>query len=86
MLEAGGSTAPVEWQIFQRLIVPTIWPTIVTVATTIAILTLKIYDIVTAMTNGNFSTQVIATMSGSRRSRSSTTAGERPSRSSCWSG
>ena len=62
MLEAGRIDGASEWQIFERLIVPTIWPTIVTVATTIAILTLKIYDIVTAMTGGNFDTQVIATL------------------------
>ncbi len=62
MLEAGRIDGAGEWQIFRRLIVPTIWPTIVTVATTIAILTLKIYDIVTAMTGGNFNTQVIATL------------------------
>lgn len=62
MIEAGRIDGANEWQIFQRLIVPTIWPTIVTVATTIAILTLKIYDIVTAMTGGNFNTQVIATL------------------------
>jgi alpha-glucoside transport system permease protein len=62
MLEAGRIDGASEWQVFRRLIVPTIWPTIVTVATTIAILTLKIYDIVTAMTGGNFNTQVIATL------------------------
>lgn len=62
MLEAGRIDGASEWQVFRRLIVPTIWPTIVTVATTIAILTLKIYDIVTAMTNGNFNTHVIATL------------------------
>jgi len=62
MLEAGRIDGATEWQVFRRLIVPSIWPTIVTVATTIAILTLKIYDIVTAMTGGNFNTQVIATL------------------------
>lgn len=62
MLEAGRIDGASEWQIFGKIIVPTIWPTIVTVATTIAILTLKIYDIVTAMTGGNFNTQVIATL------------------------
>jgi alpha-glucoside transport system permease protein len=62
MLEAGRIDGASEWQIFRRLIVPTIWPTIVTVATTIAILTLKVYDIVIAMTNQNFNTQVIATL------------------------
>ena len=62
MLEAGRIDGATEWQIFRSIIVPTIWPTIVTVATTIAILTLKIYDIVTAMTGGNFKTEVIATL------------------------
>jgi alpha-glucoside transport system permease protein len=62
ILEAGRIDGASEWQIFRKITVPTIWPTIVTVATTIAILTLKIYDIVIAMTGGNFSTQVIATL------------------------
>ena len=62
MIEAGRIDGASEWQIFRRLIVPSIWPTIVTVATTIAILTLKIYDIVIAMTSGNFNTNVIATL------------------------
>jgi alpha-glucoside transport system permease protein len=62
IIEAGRIDGASEWQIFRGIIVPTIWPTIVTVATTIAILTLKIYDIVTAMTNGNFGTEVIATL------------------------
>ncbi len=62
VLEAGRIDGATEVQIFRRIIIPTIWPTIVTVATTIAILTLKIYDIVTATTGGNFDTQVIATL------------------------
>jgi alpha-glucoside transport system permease protein len=62
MLEAARIDGATEFQIFRRILVPTIWPTIVTVATTIAILTLKIYDIVIAMTGGNFNTQVIATL------------------------
>jgi len=62
MLEAGRIDGATEWQIFQRIIVPTIWPTVVTVATTIAILTLKIFDIVATMTGGNFGTNVIATL------------------------
>lgn len=61
-LEAGRIDGASEWQIFQRIIVPSIWPTIVTVATTIAILTLKIFDIVQAMTGGQFQTDVIATL------------------------
>ena len=62
MLEAGRIDGASEWEIFQRIIVPTIWPTVVTVATTIAILTLKIFDIVATMTGGNFGTNVIATL------------------------
>lgn len=62
MLEASRIDGATEWQIFQRIIIPTIWPTVVTVATTIAILTLKIFDIVATMTGGNFGTNVIATL------------------------
>jgi alpha-glucoside transport system permease protein len=62
MLEAGRIDGATEWQIFRRIILPTIWPTVVTVATTIAILTLKIFDIVQTMTGGNFGTHVIATL------------------------
>jgi alpha-glucoside transport system permease protein len=62
LLEAGRIDGASEWQIFRRIIVPVIWPTIITVGTTIAILTLKIFDVVYAMTAGNFSTDVIATL------------------------
>jgi alpha-glucoside transport system permease protein len=62
LLEAGRIDGASEWQIFQRIIVPAIWPTIITVATTVAILTLKIFDIVWAMTRGNFGTEVIASL------------------------
>ena len=61
-LEAGRIDGASEWQIFQRIILPSIWPTVVTVATTIAILTLKIFDVVATMTGGNFGTNVIATL------------------------
>ena len=62
LLEAGRIDGATEWQIFRRLILPSIWPTVVTVATTIAILTLKVFDIVATMTGGNFATDVIATL------------------------
>lgn len=61
-LEAGRIDGATEWQIFRRIIVPSIWPTVVTVATTVAILTLKVFDIVATMTGGNFGTDVIATL------------------------
>ncbi len=62
LLEAGRIDGANERQIFRKIILPSIWPTVVTVATTIAILTLKIFDIVYAMTGGAFKTDVIATL------------------------
>jgi alpha-glucoside transport system permease protein len=47
-------------QIFFRIMVPQIWGTIATVWTTITILVLKVFDIVFAMTNGQWNTQVLA--------------------------
>jgi alpha-glucoside transport system permease protein len=60
ILEAARIDGANEVQIFIRVIIPTIRPTIVTVATTILILTLKVFDIVWVMTNGNFGTEVVA--------------------------
>jgi alpha-glucoside transport system permease protein len=48
------------FQIFFRIMVPQIWGTIATVWTTITILVLKVFDIVFAMTNGQWNTQVLA--------------------------
>lgn len=62
LLEAARIDGASELQIFFRVIIPVIQGAIITVATTILILTLKIYDIVKAMTNGNFGTNVIATL------------------------
>lgn len=47
-------------QIFFRVMVPQIWGTIAVVWTTITILVLKVFDIVLAMTNGQWGTQVLA--------------------------
>jgi len=47
------------FQIFFRIKVPQIMPTIVVVWTTITILVLKIFDIVYAATGGNFGTQIL---------------------------
>ncbi|HVG01094.1 MAG TPA: sugar ABC transporter permease [Chloroflexia bacterium] len=60
LLEAARIDGANEFQIFFRIIIPTIQGTIVTVATTILIATLKIFDIVFVMTNGNFGTEVMA--------------------------
>ena len=48
------------FQIFFQVKVPQIMPTIVVVWTTITILVLKVFDIVLAMTNGQWETQVLA--------------------------
>lgn len=48
------------FQIFFRIKVPQIMPTIVVVWTTITIVVLKVFDIVLAMTNGQWETQVLA--------------------------
>jgi alpha-glucoside transport system permease protein len=60
LLEAARLDGANEIQIFFRVIVPTIMGTIVTVSTTILIVTLKIFDIVFVMTNGNYGTEVMA--------------------------
>lgn len=49
-------------QIFFKILIPQIWGTIAVVWTTITILVLKVFDIVLAMTNGQWSTQVLANM------------------------
>jgi alpha-glucoside transport system permease protein len=60
LLEAARIDGANEFQVFFRVILPSIKGTIVTVSTTILIATLKIFDIVFIMTNGNFGTEVIA--------------------------
>jgi len=50
------------WQIFWKIKVPQIWGTIAVVWTTITILVLKVFDIVLAMTNGQWGTQVLANL------------------------
>jgi alpha-glucoside transport system permease protein len=61
LLDAARVDGANEIQTFMRIVVPTIMPTIITVTTTIVIFTLKIFDVVVVLTNGNFGTQVIAT-------------------------
>ena len=61
LLEAGRIDGANERLIFFRIIIPYIQGTIVTVTTTVLIFTLKIFDIVIAMTGGQYGTEVIAT-------------------------
>ncbi len=47
------------WQLFFRIKVPQIMPTILVVWTTITVLVLKVFDIVYTMTGGNFDTEIL---------------------------
>lgn len=59
-LEAARIDGANEIQIFLRVVVPQIWPTIVTVFVTCLIGVMKVFDVVYVMTNGNFNTNVAA--------------------------
>ena len=60
VIEAARLDGASERQIFTRIIVPIIKGSIITVATTIAIVVLKIFDIIYVMTGGRNGTDVIA--------------------------
>jgi alpha-glucoside transport system permease protein len=60
IIEAARLDGATERQIFIRVIVPMIRGSIVTVSTTIAIVTLKIFDIVYVTTGGRFGDDVVA--------------------------
>jgi alpha-glucoside transport system permease protein len=59
-LEAARIDGANERQAFFRVVVPQIWPTVITVFITVLIGVMKVFDIVYVMTNGNFNTNVIA--------------------------
>ena len=59
-LEAARIDGANERQVFFRVIVPQIWPTMITVFITMVILVMKVFDIIYVMTGGNFRTDVIA--------------------------
>ncbi|MGB3669202.1 MAG: sugar ABC transporter permease [Phormidesmis sp.] len=60
VLEAARVDGANEIQIFRRIIVPMIMPTVLVVSTTVVVLVLKVFDIVFVMTGGNLGTDVIA--------------------------
>jgi len=62
ILEAARVDGANEWQIFWRIIIPNLSPTIVVVATTLVIQALKKFDLVWVMTAGRFETDVVATL------------------------
>jgi alpha-glucoside transport system permease protein len=61
LLEAGRIDGASERRIFFSIVLPYIQGTIITVTTTILIFSLKIFDVVIAMTGGQYGTEVIAT-------------------------
>ena len=60
VIEAARVDGASEIQIFRRIIVPMIMPTVLVVSTTVIVLVLKVFDIVFVMTGGNLGTDVIA--------------------------
>jgi alpha-glucoside transport system permease protein len=62
LLEAARMDGANELQVFYRIILPLLAPTIAVVGTTILITALKTFDIVYVMTGGNFGTNVIGTL------------------------
>ena len=61
-LEAARVDGAGEFQIFFKIMIPQIMGTIMVVWTTITIIVLKIFDIVLAMTNGQWNTDVLANL------------------------
>ncbi len=59
-IEAAQLDGANAWQIFSGVILPQVWGTVMSVFVTILILVMKIFDIVLAMTRGNFTTSVLA--------------------------
>lgn len=60
VIEAARMDGANEIQIFWRILIPMIMPTITVVTTTVVVLVLKVFDIVFVMTGGNLDTDVIA--------------------------
>ncbi len=59
-LEAARLDAANAWQVFRHVILPQVWGSIMAVFVTVLILVMKIFDVVLAMTGGNFDTSVLA--------------------------
>ncbi len=62
VIEAARVDGASELQIFWRILLPLLRPTIIVVATTLIIQALKQFDIVWVLTAGNYGTDVIATL------------------------
>ena len=62
MLEAARMDGASEFKIFTAIIIPYLEKTILVIWTIITILVLKIFDIILAMTNGQWNTEVLANL------------------------
>ncbi len=60
LTEAARIDGATETQAFFRILLPSIWGSVITVVTTIAIGVLKVFDIVYIMTSGAFDSSVVA--------------------------
>jgi alpha-glucoside transport system permease protein len=60
LIEAAQIDGATDSQVFWRITLPQIAPTIVVVVTTLIVLVMKVFDIVKVVTNGQFGTQVLA--------------------------
>lgn len=59
IVEAARIDGANEWQIFWKVVLPQLKPTIVAVMTTLMVFALKVFDIVYVTTNGLFDTEVL---------------------------
>lgn len=62
LLEAARMDGASELQVFRKVTLPLLGPTLAVVSTTMIITSLKTFDIVYTLTNGNYDTQVIANL------------------------
>ncbi|MFS8665785.1 MAG: sugar ABC transporter permease, partial [Limnochordales bacterium] len=60
MLEAARVDGANELQVFRHISLPSLYPTLAVITTTMIINVMKIFDIVYVMTNGQFGTEVLA--------------------------
>ena len=62
LLEAARLDGASEWQVFRKVTFPLLGPTLAVVSTTMIITSLKTFDIVYTLTNGNYDTEVVANL------------------------
>jgi alpha-glucoside transport system permease protein len=62
LLEAARVDGANEWQVFRKVTFPLLGPTLAVVSTTMIITSLKTFDIVYTLTNGNYESEVIANL------------------------